>query len=126
MKTNIEKSHQDIQERDLNPNWQFKPAERDYEPEIMVNEEFKMPIKSARSPASTGLSYAAKNRLVDDMGKLVFDRRFKGFINHKEEIMRKNQQRREAVRERRQQKQEDEPDEFIVEDDVLSNEEEDF
>lgn len=85
-----------------------------------------MEIKPMRSPASTGLTYAAKNKLVDDMGKLVFDRRFKGFINHKEEILRKNQQRRDMIRERKQRNGEQEPDEFIIEDDILSNTEEDF
>jgi len=48
-----------------------------------VQEQAKVEIKPFNSPASTGLSYAVKNRMVDDMGKLVFDRRFKNFINHK-------------------------------------------
>jgi hypothetical protein len=51
-------------------------------------------IRSSKSPGSTGLTYAYKNRMVDEMGRLVFDRQFKGFLNHKEEILRKQEEKR--------------------------------
>ena len=114
-----------MHERDLNPIWQLKLAERGDDSDIMVEDGMRIEIKSSRTPASTGLTYAMKNRMVDDMGKLVFDRRFKGFINHKEEILNKNSRRREMIRSGKL-KGEEEPDEFIVEDDVLSNTDEDF
>jgi hypothetical protein len=87
-------------ESDLNPKRRKRPAERDIDQDILVEEPLR--IEVTKSPESTGLTYAKKNRLVDDMGKIVFDRRFKSFLNHKDEILRKNERKRETMRRRHQ------------------------
>lgn len=57
------------------------------------------------------------------MDKMLFDKKFKNYLNHKQEFAEKARQRQMAIREKRRKLQEglEEADDYFNEEEVLSN-----
>ena len=86
--------------------------ERDIQLEVEIKEDLYVEGKSiekgkgkrhSRKKSTTPRKEVKKNEGVSDIDKMVFEKNFKNYINHKEQFAEKARRRREAIIKKRKQ-----------------------
>ena len=73
--------------------------------------------RNGRKKSKTPQKEVRKNEGVSDIDKMVFEKNFKNYINHKEEFAEKARRRREAIiQKRKKQAEMDDADDYFNED----------